>query len=294
MTLTEHILEFILKSGAGGGFTNIHKIRRRMDNGAKFFMRHVKGVEVNISDIDGLKATHIQPEHARKKVLLYLHGGAYVCGSAHTHKNLVSTLAKSAGIQALLIDYRLAPEHPYPAAMEDAVNAYQFLLNNGYQPDDVAVAGDSAGGGLSLALMLYLRDHSIALPKCAVLICPWLDLTNSSETYQTNQDIMLKKEDLDVAVSMYTAGKIDIRHPYISPINGDFNALTPILIHTGGRDALEGEGKQLVELLKASGVPVTHFHEPTGIHVWHTYHPFIPHSKTANEHIASFLQQHLK
>ncbi|MFN8237396.1 MAG: alpha/beta hydrolase [Chitinophagales bacterium] len=294
MALTERIVEFILKTGAGGGFRDVAKVRRRMDNGARFAMPRVKGVAVKMLDIDGLRAAQLQPENAQQKVLLYLHGGAYVCGSIHTHKNLVGTLAKSAGIQALLIDYRLAPEYPYPAALEDAVKAYRYLLDSGYRPEDIAVAGDSAGGGLSLALLMFLRDQRMPLPKCAVLICPWLDLTNSSETYQTNKDVMLKKEDLDVAVSMYTTGKVDVTHPYVSPINGDFNALSDVLIHTGGRDALEGEGKRLATLLKASGIAAELFHEPKGIHVWHTYHPFFPHSKTANEHIAAFLRRQLK
>ncbi len=294
MALTERIVEFILKTGAGGGFRDVAKVRRRMDNGARFAMPRVKGVAVKMLDIDGLRAAQLQPENAQQKVLLYLHGGAYVCGSIHTHKNLVGTLAKSAGIQALLIDYRLAPEYPYPAALEDAVKAYRYLLDSGYRPEDIAVAGDSAGGGLSLALLMFLRDQRMPLPKCAVLICPWLDLTNSSETYQTNKDVMLKKEDLDVAVSMYTTGKVDVTHPYVSPINGDFNALSDVLIHTGGRDALEGEGKRLATLLKASGIAAELFHEPKGIHVWHTYHPVFPHSKTANEHIAAFLRRQLK
>ena len=294
MKLIENIVEFILKSGASAGFSDLAKTRRRMEGGAKFFMLSVRRVELEIKNIEGVKAAWIQPENAQKKVLLYLHGGAYVSGSIHTHKNLASTLAKSAGVNALMIEYRLAPEHPYPAALEDTVTVYQYLLNNGYQPEDIAVAGDSAGGGLSLALLLYLRDHSIPLPKCSVLICPWVDLTNSSSTYETNQDVMLRKEDLDAAVSMYTAGKVDIKYPYVSPIYGDFENLCPILIHTGGRDALEGEGKQLIEYMKTSNTSCTYFHEPKGIHVWHAYHPFFPHGKKANAHIVSFLQHQFK
>ncbi len=291
MKLMEKALEWLLKMGGRGGMSDIPSTRIKMDRAAKWLMPKVKQVTFTYETIQGVPVAWVKPVAAASKVLLYLHGGAYVTGSIETHKNLAGTLVRQAGIQALVLDYRLAPEHPYPAAMEDVVAVYRYLLENGYTSEDIAIGGDSAGGGLSVAVLLYLRDHHLPLPNCAILLCPWLDLTNTSATYQINKDIMLRKEDLDHAVRNYTAGKESITHPYVSPLYGRMKGLPPVLIHTGGRDVLQGEGMQFVASAREEGVSVEHFNEPNGIHVWHAYYPFLNHAKTANAMIADYLRK---
>ncbi|MCC6584265.1 MAG: alpha/beta hydrolase, partial [Chitinophagales bacterium] len=228
MKVIEKAVELILRIGGKDSFVDIKSTRTKMNNAAKWLMPKLNNIAVEYDAVQGIPVAWMKPVGAVHKVLFYLHGGAYVVGSIETHKNLAGTIAGQANINALVVDYRLAPEHPYPAALEDAVYVYKHLLENGYHPDNIAIGGDSAGGGLTMSVLLYLRDNELQLPNCAVLLCPWLDLTNSSSTYQTNKDVMLKKEDLDSAVQMYTAGKEDIRHPYVSPLYGQLRGLPPI------------------------------------------------------------------
>lgn len=291
MKVIEKAVELILRIGGKDSFVDIKSTRTKMNNAAKWLMPKLNNIAVEYDAVQGIPVAWMKPAGAAHKVLLYLHGGAYVVGSIETHKNLAGIIAAQANINALVVDYRLAPEHPYPAALEDAVYVYKHLLEKGYHPDDIVIGGDSAGGGLTMAVLLYLRDNELQLPNSAVLLCPWLDLTNSSSTYQTNKDVMLKKEDLDSAVQMYTAGKEDIRHPYVSPLYGQLRGLPPILIHTGGRDALQGECMQFVESAMKSDVKVEHYNDPDGIHVWHAYYPFFKHAKAANKLIAAFLKK---
>ena len=208
---------------------NIPDQRKGMD-----LLRYIhplpKAVAIRPAEADcPLKGQWAMPEDAvAGKAILYTHGGAYVSGSPSTHEPLIARLAQSTKIPVMAYEYRLAPEHPYPAALEDALAAFDYLLEKGYAESDIALCGDSAGGGLTLALALKLRDLGRPLPGALVLISPWTDLTESGGTHYTKSgdDPLLSSEGLRETALLY-AGDEDLHNPYISPLYGDFTGLPP-------------------------------------------------------------------
>ena len=170
-------------------YTNIIGARKGFERMVSKFNNHLSGFSYRQFDIHGMKCEWINPDGSdTTRVLLYFHGGGYATGSINTHRALVSQIARYAGIQAMVIDYRLAPEHKYPAPIEDAVKAYEWLLAEGFLPQHVAFGGDSAGGGITLGTLLYLRDHNRPLPQCAIALSPWTDLTLSGKSYHEKKD----------------------------------------------------------------------------------------------------------
>src|SRR5690349_18949770 len=174
------------------------------------------------------------PGVRRDTVILYLHGGGYVIGSPRSHRHLAAALARASGTRALLLDYRLAPEHPFPAALDDAVAAYEWLLADGIAPDRVVIAGDSAGGGLTMATLLALRDRRLPRPAGGVCISPWVDLTNSAESYVTKAavDPIVTREGIDGMTQAYVGGG-DRKAPLVSPLFADLRDLPPLLVQVG-------------------------------------------------------------
>lgn len=196
------------------------------------------------------------PMPSSPKAVLYLHGGAYLLGSPSTHASLTSHLAKQADASVFVPDYRLAPEHPFPAAVEDALACYQYLLDLGYTPDNITVAGDSAGGGLTLSLMLSLKAKALPLPKRMLLISPWANLTHPhSEAANQNDDAMLSWKGLQMAAQQY-ANNEQLSHPGISPALGNLEGLPECFILFGGKEILLDDGKELYRKLIDAGVEV--------------------------------------
>ena len=191
-------------------------------------------------------------------VILYFHGGVYVIGSAATSVPLVGDLARRTGAKAFTLDYRLAPEHPYPAAVEDAQAAYEGLLGQGIDPGQIALAGESAGGGLAVATLLALRDAGTPLPSCAFLMSPYADLTLSGETILEKQavDPILTPDGLRLRVPDYVAGA-DASDPQISPVFGDLSGLPPLLIQVGSHEILLSDALRLAARAATADVPVT-------------------------------------
>lgn len=177
-------------------------------------------------------------------VILYLHGGAYTAGGAISHRHLAARLAGVCGLRAVLPEYRLAPEHPFPAALEDAVTAYRALLDKGYRGDQIVLAGDSAGGGLGYALLLHLLGHKLPLPRCVVALSPWVDMEHRGASFQGNRraEMMLPHVWLKRAKRMYLNG-IDPALPSVSPINGDFTGAPPSLILVGAQEILRDDAR---------------------------------------------------
>ena len=203
--------------------------------------------------------------------VLYLHGGGYVMGGPQTHRGLTSRLAKTAGASVVTIDYRLAPEHPFPAALDDAETAYRALLTR--QPaSSIVVAGDSAGGGLALALALRLKQLGLLQPAGIFVISPWTDLLQSSETCTTKADVdpIISREGLDGMASAYL-GEADGRDPLVSPVYGDFAGVAPMLIQVGADEVLLGDSVSLSLSAGASGASVRLEIWPEMIHVWHSF-----------------------
>ena len=185
--------------------------------------------------IGDLPAEWITPKRSKAdKVLLFLHGGGYATGSLRTHRALASQIAIHARIKALSIEYKLAPEHKFPTQIEQAVAAYQFLLEQGYLPEDIAIGGESAGGGLTGGTLLYLKDHDIPLPACAIFMSPWFDLTGSGRSLITNKhkDPMVPYKGIPLWARNY-AGDAELTNPYASPLFGDLKGLCPVYIQVG-------------------------------------------------------------
>lgn len=228
------------------------------------------------------------------RVLVYFHGGGYVMGSAAGHRGMCSHLARATRSRVLNVDYRLAPEAPFPAAVEDAVRAYRFVLDQGIDPAGVALGGDSAGGGLTLATLVALRDAGLPLPGAGVAISPWVDLTMSSESIHSkgDEDPMLTPATIAVLADAYLAGA-DPKSPTASPLWADLSGLPPLLIQVGTAELLLDEGRRVGDAAKAAGVDVTFEAWDDMIHVWHLFADMVPESREAIARIAAFLDERL-
>lgn len=226
-------------------------------------------------------------------VLLYLHGGGYVMGSPNTHRALAGELSRAAGACVLLPDYRLAPEAPFPAAVDDARAAYQWLLGEGHAAERLAIAGDSAGGGLTVATLLSLRDHGLPQPRCAACLSPWSDLACSNASYQTRAaaDPMITSADITLMAGAYLDGA-DPKSALASPNRADLTALPPLLIHVGRDEVLLDDALVLHEAARSAGVASTLEIWDDMIHVWHAFHPLLPEGKQAIARIGEFLRAH--
>ncbi|HZZ31640.1 MAG TPA: alpha/beta hydrolase [Phenylobacterium sp.] len=221
----------------------------------------------------GVKAERIVPTNAVEgRRILYLHGGGYVGGSPRSHRPLVARLAEAARSAAVSLEYRLAPENPFPAAVDDALAAYRTLLADGVWPERMIVAGDSAGGGLALALALKLKDEGLPQPAGLFVISPWADLTQAHATYETKaaDDPMISRDRLSEGAAEYLGGA-DARNPLASPVFGEFSGVAPILIQVGSEETLLGDSLLLAERAGHARVEVRLEVWPEMIHVWHAF-----------------------
>ena len=237
-------------------------------------------------------AEWLHPPSARAgHVVLYLHGGGYVIGSPRSHRHLTAAIAGAAGTNALLLDYRLAPEHPFPAAVDDAVAAYRWLLDQGILAEHIAVAGDSAGGGLTVATLLALRDAHLPRPAAGVCISPWVDLTCSAGSYQSKAgvDPIVRQAGVAEMARAYL-GTTDPRSRLASPLFADLRGLPPLLIHVGSDEVLLDDAIGLAERAKAAGVDATLERWDRMIHVWHWFLPLLDEAQAAIESIGGFVR----
>ncbi len=250
----------------------------------------VDSVAVAGRSAEWLRAPGSQPGRA----ILYLHGGGYVMGSLTTHRSLAGEFSRAAQAAILLIDYRLAPEHPFPAAVEDGVASFKWLLDQGFAAKNLAIAGDSAGGGLTAATLVSARDQKVPLPAAAVCISPWSDMTCSNESYKTRAeaDPMVGSGNIGDMAKLYLQGK-DPKHPYASPNFADLRSLPPLLIQVGNDEVLLDDSIKLHEKAKADGVDSTLEVWEHMIHVWHAFHPMLPEGKQGIERVGAFLREQL-
>ncbi|MEW6423275.1 MAG: alpha/beta hydrolase [Bacillota bacterium] len=253
-------------------------------------------VRVEKIAVEGIPAEWVSaPGAAQDRAILYLHGGGYCMGSCNTHRGMAAKLSRAASARALLIEYRLAPENPFPAALEDAVSAYRWLISSGFAPGSVAVAGDSAGGGLAVATLVKLRDEGDPLPAAAVLMSPWTDLEGTGESMKTRAefDPWLRPEESRPMAALYTRD-LDPRHPLVSPIYADLQGLPPMLVHVGEDEILLDDSVRLVERARAAGVEVT-FKIWEGM--WHVFQAFaekVPEGRRAIEEIGEYVAGKLR
>ena len=229
------------------------------------------------------------PSAAPGRVVLYLHGGGYVIGSPRSHRHLAAAIATAARSSALLLEYRCAPEARFPAAVDDAVAAYRWLLDQGVSAGGLVIAGDSAGGGLTVATLLALRDARLPLPAAAVCISPWVDLTCSGASYGTKAatDPIVKRAGVDEMARAYL-GTADRRTPLASPLFADLRGLPPLLIQVGSEEVLLDDSVQLAERAKAAGVDTTLEVWDEMIHVWHWFLPLLDEAEKAIGAIGRF------
>ncbi|MFN8276779.1 MAG: alpha/beta hydrolase [Chitinophagales bacterium] len=270
---------------------NIPRTRKGFDKATRWNHPHpdcARKQEV----IAGVPAEWIIPPDAPEgKVLLYLHGGGYNAGTIRNYHGFVSRIALAANRTTLLIEYRLAPEHPHPAALEDAVAVYQELLLRGYTPASMAIGGDSAGGGLTMATLLYLRDHQHELPACAFLLSPWADLTQSGDSFHSKEkaEPMLINEAMGEWAANY-AGTMDHRNPYISPLWGDLGGLCPIYIQVGSEEILLDDSVRLASRASEAGTMVRLEIYPRFFHVFQAFYRLLPTARKAIKKLGAFIQ----
>lgn len=228
-----------------------------------------------------------------KAVIMYLHGGGYTMGSPQTHAGFTGVLSKLSGIRILSVDYRLAPENPYPAAIDDAVSAYRWLLRQGVPPQSIVIGGDSAGGGLTFATMLALKEKGEPLPAAAFVLSPWVDLAVTGETIQTNAyvDPMITLSGIYYMAGLY-AGRVDVRAPLISPLYADLSGLPPVMIHVGTSEMLLSDSLRMAEALKKAGVDCTLKEWEGMFHVFHSV-VRLPEAKVATGEIADFIKSRI-
>ena len=231
----------------------------------------------------------VPPGQQSERVILFLHGGSFNSGSIVSHRTLAGNVALAARSRALLIDYRLAPEHPFPAGLEDAAAAYEWLLSQGCAPGRIVVAGDSAGGNLTLALLVLLRDRSRPLPAAAVCLSPNPDLTYSSESWVFNarKDIMIEERKERQAVEIYLHGA-DPRTPLASPFFADLRGLPPLLIQVGSREVLLSDAERFAQKARQAGVQVTLEVWPGMQHEWQFAAKLMPEGRQAIARIGEF------
>ncbi len=255
-----------------------------------------EGVEVRPVTAGGVPAeVVVAPGVDPDARILYLHGGGYTSGSLVTHRAHVARLSTACGCPVLNVAYRLAPEHPFPAAVDDAVAAYRWLLDaDGVDPGRVALAGDSAGGGLAAATLVALRDAGERLPAAGALISPWTDLTMTSPTYESrcDADPLCSRETLAPQAAAYLDGE-DPTHPLASPLHADLRGLPPLLVHVGDAEVLLDDSLQLAARATAAGVDCTLEVVPEMIHVWHLFAEFAPEGAEAVERLAAWLRPRL-
>jgi len=235
------------------------------------------------------------PEADMSKAILYLHGGGYVIGSLASHRHLAAELGRLSGARTLAVDYRLAPEAPFPGAVDDALAAYRHLLSLGLAPSSIAIAGDSAGGGLTVATLMAIRDAGLAQPACGFCISPWVDLeaVGASMTTKSAEDPMVQKEALLAWADVYLAGA-SAKTPLASPLHGDFKGLAPLLIQVGSAETLLDDAVRLAAVAGAAEVPVQLEIWPEMIHVWHFFFPALAEGRTALAGAGSYIASRLR
>jgi acetyl esterase/lipase len=246
-------------------------------------------------DAGGVPAIWIVPEGATTdRVILYLHGGGYVIGSAATHQNMVGHIAAATGCRALSVDYRLAPEHPHPAPVNDSITVYEWLLGQGIDAQHIAVAGDSAGGGLTVATLIAIRDRGLPNPAAGVPLSPWIDMEATGASMQSNAhvDLMVASAALKMMADLFLNGQ-STRDPLAAPLHADLTGIAPLYVQVGGEEALLDDSTRLAANASAAGVDVRLDVFPEMQHVFQLCAGNMPEADDAIERIGAWLRPKL-
>jgi monoterpene epsilon-lactone hydrolase len=264
-------------------------------------------MEINLTQFQLLTDVHCEPVDAggipaewittpgvnTERVICYLHGGGYVLGSINTHREMASRLSRAAKARVLILDYRRAPEHPFPAAVDDSIAAYRWLLSVGVNPARLVIAGESAGGGLTIATLVALRDAGEPLPAAGICLSPWVDLECLGESMVTKAEIdPVVTRDLVLALAKAYLGNTDPCTPLASPLYADLTGLPPLLIQVGTAECLFDDARRLADRARAAGVDVTLEPWDDMIHMWHMFAAILPEGQQAIDRIGEFIRKH--
>ncbi|MBN1303731.1 MAG: alpha/beta hydrolase [Anaerolineales bacterium] len=286
---------FILRriTNRSNGKFDIGKERQETETLAKKFKSRLDIVQTPVKAYQA-PADWIEIAHqSHRCTILYLHGGSYNSGSINSHGSLVANISNAALARSLIIEYRKAPEYLFPAAVEDALAAYRWLLSRDIPPQKIVLTGDSCGGGLALALLLKLKETGDPMPAAAVCLSPWTDLTCQGETWNANQkkDLVLDPYHLKASANLYL-GDTDPYNPLASPLYGNLEGLPPLLIQVGSDEILLSDSTRFAEQAKAVGVDVTLEVWDQMPHEWHFAADYFPEARQAIEHIGNFVKSH--
>jgi acetyl esterase/lipase len=252
----------------------------------------IRGVRFEPTTLAGRGAEWVTPrgvDHDGAPVILYLHGGAYLFGSIEEYRDFVARIARAASVRAIVLDYRLAPEHPFPAAIEDATAAYRALLESGIPPSRLVVAGDSAGGGLTAALLVTLRDQGLPMPAAAVLVCPWVDLGARGGTLVTHEPYDFFTPHLVEHWARTVLAGADASDPLASPANADLGGLPPLLVQAGGAEMIRDQIVTFADRARAAGVEVTLRVWKDCFHDWPLFAAVLDDGRRATDEIGQFV-----
>jgi len=293
MSLQAHFFRWVLRIAPRGEISQrtLAERRREASFGAGL-IRPPRAMEISALSVAGMEARWIAaPQVEAHRVLLYLHGGGWVFGWMGFYDSFVTRLAQASKSRVLGIDYHLAPEFPYPAALEDCLSAYRFLLAQGTPAGRIVIVGDSAGGNLTLVTLLALKRAGLQLPAAGVCLCPVTDLAadRSASLIDVEKDVVLDPASMKFFRDSYLGGK-DPRDPLISPLNADLAGLPPLLIQAGGDEILLSDSQALAARAVQAGVKATLQVYPGMWHVWQLFTPYLPEAKQAVEEISRFIQ----
>jgi acetyl esterase/lipase len=275
--------------------TEIAQMRLDADARSKVFGL-AADVTVQPVDANGVRAEWTStPDADPSAAILYLHGGGYVICSLDSHRHLMAEVGRASGTRTLAIDYRLAPEHPFPAAVEDTVAAYRYLLDSGLKPNRIALAGDSAGGGLVVGSLLAIREAGLPLPACGWCISPWVDMEALGESFtdRAAADPTVQKATIQMMAGLYLGGA-DPRHPHAAPLYGDLRGLPPLLIQVGAAETLLDDSIALARKAGVADVIVDLQIWPEMIHIWHIYFPMLAAARRAIAAGGSFVRNAIR
>jgi acetyl esterase/lipase len=294
MVVNRHLFRGKLRREAFDMNSSIDAFRELCEKGAERYAKIPEGLTIRNDTIEGMKAAwHIPDGADASKIILYVHGGGYVSGSCSDHRAFLASFVKRLGITALIFEYRLAPEHPFPAALDDSVTMYRWLLSSGYRASLIVIAGESAGGGLTLATLLALKEQQLPMPAAAVAISPWADLTCSGESYRTKHRVSAAPLNSWFVFSKHYAGAINPANPLISPLFGDLAGLPPLLINSGDADELYDDGERFYRKALEAGVEVT-FRQGRGqLHCYPFFAPMFREATEAMDEICDFIKKKL-
>jgi len=287
----EKLMQTLRERGLPDGLSLDERRARMEDIGTRF--PAPQSASINPVKIAERPAEWVcDPDTDDGRVMLYVHGGGYVQGSLASHRNLVFEIARSMKGKVLNLDYRLAPEHPFPAAVEDTVNAWAELLEMGIDPKKASFGGDSAGGGLVIAALVSARDKGLPMPSCACCISPWTDLVGSGRTMDTKalEDPMVNRAALKFFSDFY-ADKEDKSHPLISPLFANLAGLPPLLIQVGTAETLLDDSRRLATRARYAGVDVSYAEWEGMPHIWHIFAPLLEKSRKAIIELGEFVER---